>query len=39
MEIPKAYARAAAHAPVHDVGAIPIIVQNLSCADARVAAE
>jgi len=37
MEMPKAYARAAADAPVHGSGALPIIVQDLSCADARVA--
>ena len=37
MEMPKAYARAAADAPVHASGAFPIVVQDLSCADARVA--
>jgi hypothetical protein len=39
MEMPKAFARAAARAPVHGSGALPIVVQDLSCADARVAGE
>jgi hypothetical protein len=37
MEMPKAYARAAAHASVHGSGSLPVVVQNLSCVDASLA--